>query len=253
MFLAHEGEAAGEERLEEQEQHAGQPRDEQQEHGQHGQLAQHVLGAREGLRQVDLQGVGPPVVGDEPGADVDGDEEDEDALLVEELAERLGLHREHRGLREVGRHVDLHGPDDEGDPGEEEQGEEHALLHQRRDAGQRDDGPRAARALTLAAVAPVGLIVDGHGFTVAESSGEHVLEGRDARPQVAHLHLLLGGQREDVAWAEAVGHEHAHHVLVGRVRLEPVLVQHVEERGEIALDPQLEDAAGRPLSAWMGP
>ena len=76
------------------------------------------------LRQVDLQGVGAAIVGDQPGADVDGDEEDEDALLLEELAERLGLRREERRLLEVGRDVDLHGADDERRPGEQHQRDE---------------------------------------------------------------------------------------------------------------------------------
>ena len=46
------------------------------------ELAADVLDARQRLRQVDLQRVGAPVVGDQPGAGVDRDEEDEDVLLA---------------------------------------------------------------------------------------------------------------------------------------------------------------------------
>ena len=91
--VADEGEAAGEHDLDEQQQDRRQPGDADEEQEQDRQLAGDVLGARERLRQVDLQGVGAAIVGDEPGADVDGDEEDEDALLAEELAEGLGLRR----------------------------------------------------------------------------------------------------------------------------------------------------------------
>ena len=68
------------------------------------QLAGDVLGPRQRLGQIDLQRVGAPIVGDQPGADVDRDEENEDALLIEEIAERLRASRpEHRRLLEVRR------------------------------------------------------------------------------------------------------------------------------------------------------
>ena len=73
------------------------PGDQQQERHQDRQLAEDVLGPRQRLRQVDLQRVGAAVVGDQPGADIDRDEEQEDVLLVEELAERFRRRREKRG------------------------------------------------------------------------------------------------------------------------------------------------------------
>ena len=94
---------------------------------QHRQLAGDVLGPHQRLRQVDLQRVGAAIVGDQPGADVDRDEEDEEVLLLEELPEGLGRRREDRGLRIVRADVDLHGADDERHPREEQQPEEGPL------------------------------------------------------------------------------------------------------------------------------
>ena len=110
--------------LDEQQHHRRQPSDADQEEEQDGQLAGDVLGARQRLRQIQLQRVGAAVVGDQAGADVDGDEEDEEALLIEELAERLALRREERRLLEVGGDVDLHGAHDERRPGEQQQADE---------------------------------------------------------------------------------------------------------------------------------
>ena len=75
-----------------------------QEREQHRRLAGDVFGAQQRLREVDLQGVGAAIVGDQPGADVDGDDEDEEALLVEEVAEGLGASAQDlRRLRHVRR------------------------------------------------------------------------------------------------------------------------------------------------------
>ena len=71
-------------------------------------------------------------------------------------------------------------------------------------------GQAAAEALALAAaVAPVALIVNRHAIRsrwhgvaaspLTERLGEHVLERRNARPQVADLDAVLRGQREDRA------------------------------------------------------
>ena len=54
-------------------------------------LAGDVLGAQQRLRQVDLQRVGPPIVGDEAGADIDRHEEDEEVLLRQKVPERLAV------------------------------------------------------------------------------------------------------------------------------------------------------------------
>jgi hypothetical protein len=87
---ARELEAARQQDLPDQQQHRRHPRDEQQERRQDGHLAGDVVEARQRLRQVDLQGVGLAVLRDEPGADVDREQEDEEVLLLEEVAEDLG-------------------------------------------------------------------------------------------------------------------------------------------------------------------
>ena len=56
-----------------------------------GELAEDVFGARQWLREIDLQRVRAAVVRDQPGADIHGDEEDENLLLVQELTERFGV------------------------------------------------------------------------------------------------------------------------------------------------------------------
>ena len=89
-----EREVAGERDLHDQQHDRRHPGDQQQKRHQDRELAEHVLGARQRLRQIDLQRVGAPIVGDQPGADVDGDEEHEDLLLLEELPERFGRRRE---------------------------------------------------------------------------------------------------------------------------------------------------------------
>ena len=82
---AQEGEAAAEQHLDQQQHHRRRQRHAEQE-DQHGdQLAGDVLDAGQRLRQVDLQRVGAPVVGNQPGHR-DGDQEDEDRLEAEEVA-----------------------------------------------------------------------------------------------------------------------------------------------------------------------
>ena len=93
-----EREIAGKRNLHDQQQDGRQPRHEREERHQDDELAEDVLRAGEGLREVDLQRVRPAVVGDQPRADVDGDEEHERLLLLEELPERLGRRRQDRGL-----------------------------------------------------------------------------------------------------------------------------------------------------------
>ena len=52
-----------------QQHHRGQPGHPNEEQKQDGKLPGDILSARERLRQVDLKGIGPPIVGDQPGAD----------------------------------------------------------------------------------------------------------------------------------------------------------------------------------------
>ena len=111
-----EGEVAGKGNLHDEEEDGRHPGDEQQQDHQNGQLAEHVLGAGKRLREINLQGVGPAVVGDEAGAHVDRHEKDERLLLFEELAEGLRRRREKRGLREIRGGVDLHRPHEERQP-----------------------------------------------------------------------------------------------------------------------------------------
>ena len=44
-------------------------------------------GPRQRLREIDLQRVGAAIVGNQPGAGIHGDEEQEDFLLLEKLTE----------------------------------------------------------------------------------------------------------------------------------------------------------------------
>ena len=102
--------------LQEQQQQRRHERDEREKHEQHRQLAGDVLGPHQRLRQVDLQRVGAPIVGDQPGADVDRDDEDEEILLLEKLPEGLGRRGEERGLLKVRADVQLHDAHDERAP-----------------------------------------------------------------------------------------------------------------------------------------
>jgi hypothetical protein len=88
-FARTNGEVARQHRLHGEQQDGGQPRHAHQEDQQRAGLARDVLGPCERLRQVDLERVGAPVVGNQPGAHEDRDEEHEDVLALEELAERL--------------------------------------------------------------------------------------------------------------------------------------------------------------------
>ena len=101
------------------------------------QLAGDVLDPRERLRQVDLQRVGAAIVGDQAGAGIDRDEEDEDALLIEELAERLRVGARNDACAMRRRDVDLHGAHEERRPREQQQTEEAPL---------REDAPGCRRA-----------------------------------------------------------------------------------------------------------
>ena len=83
--------------------------------------------------------------------------------LAEELAERFGPRCEERRLREVGGDVDLDGPDDEGRPRHEHQGDERSLRQDRADAGTGDHLPRAAHGRAGADVAAIPLVVNWHG------------------------------------------------------------------------------------------
>ena len=65
-------------------------------------LPKHVLRARQRFRQIDLQRVGAPIVRDQAGADIDGHEEHENRLLVQELPKCFGGRPEKRRLRHVG-------------------------------------------------------------------------------------------------------------------------------------------------------
>ena len=66
QVVAQELRAAREHHLQEEQQDRRHPGDEGQERAEHGQLADDVFEARERLGQVDLQRVGPPIVGDQP-------------------------------------------------------------------------------------------------------------------------------------------------------------------------------------------
>ena len=185
------------------------------------QLAGDVLGARERLRQVDLQGVGAPVVGDQPGADVNRHEEDEDALLAEELAEGLGLRREERGLREVGGDVDLDGADDERRPRHQHQRDEAALGQHGADAGARDDLPgacRRPRASRCSGDSPdresaLATPLPPRARTRLRASARSAADGGSARPRAPPAGTARG------AFFGRARHEHAHDVLVGVVAL----------------------------------
>ena len=102
-MLQDERKAAREHDLDDHQQHGRHPGDEQQQRKQDRELPEDVLDPRERLRQVDLQRVGATIVGDEARAGVDGDEEEEDFLLVEELAEHPRVRRQELGLRQVRR------------------------------------------------------------------------------------------------------------------------------------------------------
>ena len=263
--VADEGETAGEDRLHQQQAHRRRQGDQDQEHEENRHLAGHVLGGAERLGQVQLQRVGAAIVGDEPGADPDRDEEDEDVLRLEELAEGLALRRQERRLLEIGGDVDLHGADDERRPGEQHQRDERALADDDVDAGAGDHLPRRPDGSPRAAVATIALIVDGHDSGLADGAREHVLEGRHTGAQVAHLHALAGRELEEpprpgvsVGWRRVrergrglrlrqlrFRHEDADHVFVGVVTVEPFAAQHGDEVRLVALDPQLVDAAAR--------
>ena len=200
QVLLHEGEAPREHALQEQQEQRRHQRHEREKHEQHRQLAGDVLRPHQRLRQVDLQRVGAPIVGDQPRADIDRDDEDEEILLLEELPEGFGRRGEERGLLKVRADVQLHDADDEGHPREDQDPHEGPLPDQRLDARPRDDGPRAADGRLGPAVVPVTLIVnrhvsrsrrstiDGRWSLFAQRLREHVLERRDARTQVTHLH-----------------------------------------------------------------
>jgi hypothetical protein len=151
--------------LNDQQDDRGHPGDEEQEREQHGQLAEHVLNPRERLRQINLQRIGAPIRGDQPGAGVDGDEEDETRLLRDEIAEHLGRRRKERRLRNVGGRVHLHRADEKRRPSEQEQAEKRTLLQHRPDAGRRDDRPRAPVRGAFAAISPVALVVNRHDYS----------------------------------------------------------------------------------------
>ena len=121
--------------------------------------------------------------------------------------------------------VDLHGAHDERHPREQQQAEEaRACAMQRPDAGARDHRPRAARAAPCRRRSGDS---SGRGSACLTSAlllthrlGEHVFERRHARPQVPHLHAARGASAKIARWSPPLaGHEHAHHVLVGRVAL----------------------------------
>ena len=91
-----EREVAGEHHLHQQQQDAGQPGHRRQEDHQRGELADDVVDARQRLGEIDLQRVGAPIVRNQSGPDVHGDEEDEEVLLIEEVTERRRGRRQKR-------------------------------------------------------------------------------------------------------------------------------------------------------------
>src|SRR5205823_1141298 len=92
----------------------------------------------------------------------DGDEKNEQLLLIQEIPVGPRGDLEKRRLREVRHHVDLNAADDGRDPGDEHQVEERALLHQPAQALRADDHPRAAMNVGAAVAPPVSLAVNGH-------------------------------------------------------------------------------------------
>ena len=106
--------------LQEQQEQRRHERHEREKDEQHRQLAGDVLGPHQRLRQIDLQRVGAPIVGDQPRADIDRDDEDEEVLLLEKLAEGFSRRSEERGLLIVRADVQLHDADDEGHPREDQ-------------------------------------------------------------------------------------------------------------------------------------
>ena len=103
---------------------AGHQRHEEQKREQDRRLAEDVFGPHQRLRQINLQRIGAAIVGDQASAHVDGDDEDEEILLLEKLPERFRGRRKHRHLWIVRGHIDLHGADEKREPREEQQAEE---------------------------------------------------------------------------------------------------------------------------------
>jgi hypothetical protein len=93
-IVTDESRASRQDHLQSEQRHRGQPaRGEQKDH-QDQKLSGHVLDTRQRLRQVHLQRVGAAVAGDQPGTGIDRDEEQEQALLIEELSERARIRRQ---------------------------------------------------------------------------------------------------------------------------------------------------------------
>ena len=193
QVVLQEREVAGEGHLHDEQHDRRHPGDEQQERHQNRQLAEDVLGARQRLRQIDLQRVGAAIVGDQAGADVDRDEEDEDLLLVEELPERLRRRREKRGLRQVRGGVDLDGADEERKPRRAAAGRERPASRTScgcRRARSPSSPGRAARSSRRSGDSPDRESASAVVLFFSDRVREHVLERRHARPQMAHLDAL---------------------------------------------------------------
>ena len=124
---------------------------EQQKEEEHRRLAGDVLGAHQRLRQVDLQRVGAPIVGDEPGADVDRDEEDEQVLLLEILAERLAVGARTWPPAGSWPRSKSDGADEKRHPRHDQQAEEQPLADHGHDPGLGDHQPRRPGGAFVAA------------------------------------------------------------------------------------------------------
>src|SRR5437762_1479125 len=119
--------AATEQDLEDEQQHGGKPRDSNEKRAQRHKLAGDVFVAGDWLRQVNLERVRLPIVCNQACPGIDGDEEDEDALLVQELVERLFGRRQKRRLRDRRSQIELDSAHEEERPGEQQQTEEPPL------------------------------------------------------------------------------------------------------------------------------
>jgi hypothetical protein len=87
--------------VDDEQQQRRQQRDAEHERERREELARDVFARASAASTVDLQRVGPPVVGNRARG-ADDQQEDEQPLLVEEAAKELRARGQERGLLEVG-------------------------------------------------------------------------------------------------------------------------------------------------------
>src|SRR4029434_822829 len=69
---------------------------------------------------------------------------------------------------------------------------------------------------------------------------KHVLERRNTRPEMPHLHAMLRCELKQVLCGSAIRNEDTKHVLVRGVALEAHASQRIDETNRVTLDTQLE-------------